>query len=175
MVLELMSLFVLQSLLQINTFGNATIADLPPITIESIFGNLTATLIVLVSMVAITIRTGSEALEKWYKGEIQGFKVKYIATALVAFVTSMPLAMAIFPQVASLFVANYSTAGLAGTLALVGLYAYAWNHGTNKVTSLIGHFINPSNKKEGGGSPTTKDSTGSTGIAIPDRGVDGPV
>ena len=169
MVLEIMGLFVLMQMLQIDTLGNATIGDLPPITIDNIFGNLTATLITLVVMVAITVRTGSEAIEKWYKGEIQGFKPKYIITAAVAFVTSMPLAMAIFPQVAGIFTANYSTYGLAGTLAIVALYAYAWNHGTNKLTSLIGHFLNPMAKSN------TTTGEPSTQTSIDDKTTNKPV
>lgn len=146
---------------QINITGptNVTIPDLPVITLENAFGDLTSMLITLVLMAAITIRTGSEAIEKWYNGEITTFKPKYLITALIAFVGSLPLAMYLFPGAATIFVANYGTAGLIGTLVIVGFYGYAFNHGVNKGTSLVGHFFNPSAKSNNtttttGGPPT---------------------
>lgn len=141
MVFEIMALLTMQ-LLQVNITGNGTNypIELPVITLENAFGDLTSTLILITLMIAITLRTSSEFIEKMMKGEIDGFNRKYLFTAVVAFISSIPLAMALFGESAKIFLAYFGSWGLVGALFMVGVYGYGWNHLVNKLTSLAGHF-----------------------------------
>lgn len=140
--------------------NNGTLPQLPAITWQNAFGDVTATLILIVLMISITVRSSSEFIEKWVKGETVTFNRKYAITAAIAFVTSLPVAMGALAGAADLFLALYGTWGLAGALVMVGVYGYGWNHGTNKLASLIGHFFNPSTANNGTtGEPSGNNTT----------------
>jgi p-aminobenzoyl-glutamate transporter AbgT len=145
---------------QVNITGlNSTAAiELPVITLQNAFGNLTAALITITLMLAIAVRTGSEALAKWINGEIESFKPKYLVTAFIAFIGALPLAMYLFPGAADIFLANFGVGGLVGALIMVGFYGYAANHGVNKLASLLGHFFTPAKAPE----PPTQPATTTT-------------
>ena len=149
-------------LLQVgNTTGNGTVVlpSLPPITLANAFGDLTSTLILLVLMIAITVRTYPEYIEKLMKGEITSFNPKYIATAIFSFIASLPIAMGLMPEGAKVFLAYFGDWGLAGALLMVGLLGYGMNHGLNKATSLLGHFFTTSKKTEEGSGEVTSSGT----------------
>lgn len=134
---------------QVNITGNLTsVVPLPVVTLANAFGDVTSTLILITLMIAMTIRTSSEFIEKYIKGEIATFNRKYLATAAIAFLSSLPIAMSLFPQGAEIFLAYFGSWGLAGALFMVGVYGYGWNHGINKLASLTGHFF--TSKNEGG-------------------------
>jgi hypothetical protein len=124
--------------------ANVTIAQLPVITLANLFGDVTSTLIVLTLMIAITIRTSSEYIEAWIKGEAKSFNRKYLVTAGIAFVSSLPFAMILLPEASKLFAANFGQWGIVGSLLIVGVLGYGLNHGVNKTASLVGHFFSPS-------------------------------
>ena len=150
MTLVIMALLNMMQLLQVNITGNLTNAiQLPVVTLANAFGDLTSTLILITLMIAMTIRTSSEFIEKYIKGEISTFNRKYIVTALIAFISSLPIAMTLFPQGAEIFLAYFGSWGLAGALFMVGVYGYGWNHGVNKIASLTGHFFTATKQVEG--------------------------
>ena len=132
--------------LNILQIGNGTIPVLPPITLANAFGDLTATLILLTLMISITVRTLSEFIEKLINGEISSFNKKYAITAGIAFISSLPIAMSLFPEGAKIFLAYFGEWGLAGALLMVAVYGYGWNHGVNKLAGLLGHFFTASSK-----------------------------
>ena len=142
---------------------NVTIPDLPVITLQNAFGSVTSTLIVFTIMLAVTFRQSSEAIAKWYNGEITTFKPKYIVQGIIAFISALPIGVGMIGYGATIFVATFGDLGLIGSLALVAVYAYGWTHGTNKASSLIGHFFNPSPKSNNttttGGPPNTNTTT----------------
>lgn len=140
--------------------NNVTLPQLPAITWQNAFGDVTATLILIVLMISITIRSSSEFIEKWVKGEAVTFNRKYAVTAAVAFVTSLPIAMGMLGNAADLFLSLYGTWGLAGALVMVGVYGYGWNHGTNKMASLLGHFFSPNKSPDSNNNVMT--TTGTT-------------
>lgn len=153
---------ILDTILQSNITGNGTglFPTLPPITLANAFGDLTATLILLVLMISITVRTYPEYIEKLMKGEITSFNPKYIATAIVAFLFSLPIAMGMMPEASKIFLAYFGEWGLVGSLLMVGLLGYGMNHGVNKSASLLGHFFTSKNTETGS-------STGSTTTTNP--------
>lgn len=147
-MVEFINQVIQQIPLNITGNSNVTLPALPPITMANIFGDLTSTLIVITLMIAIFVRTYSEFIEKIFNGEITNFNPKYIATAIVGFVSGLPLAMVMFPEAAKIFVSYNGQWGVVATLVIVGIYGYGWQHGTNKIVSLVGHFLAPKSKTE---------------------------
>jgi hypothetical protein len=152
------------SLLQIGntTAGNGTtvLPTLPPITLANAFGDLTSTLILITLMIAITVRTYPEYIEKLMKGEITSFNPKYIATAVFSFVVSLPIAMGLMPEGSKIFLAYFGDWGLAGALIMVGVFGYGLNHGVNKATSLLGHFFTTKEEDKKGEGEVTSNTEG---------------
>lgn len=128
------------------TDGDIELPPLPPLTLNSLFGDLTSTVIFLVLLVAVTFRQSSEFIEKWIKGEIEFFDRKYLAYAFIALTSSIPLGIGLFGQAAKVFLVAYGTWGFVGGLVMVAIYGYGWQHLTNKTASFIGHFISPAAK-----------------------------
>ena len=138
---------------QVNVTGSLTNGTTPPpelpvITLANAFGDVTSTLIIITLMLAMTVRTSSEFIEALVKGETTNFNRKYLATAAIAFVTSLPIAMGLFPEGAKIFLAYFGDWGLAGSLFMVAVYGYGWNHAINKGSSLLGHFFTSNPKPE---------------------------
>lgn len=135
MVFEQLSQAIVQ---QVNITGpNVTMPVLPPITLANAFGDVVSVLILITLMAGITIRTYSEYIGKLISGEIAKFDRKYFVTALIAFFTSLPIAMALMPEGVKMFLAYFGQWGILGALIMVGLYGYGWNHATNKLTKLV--------------------------------------
>jgi hypothetical protein len=139
-----------------TTVLNTTIPQLPVITLANAFGDVTSTLILLVLMIAITVRTYPEYIEKLLKGEVTHFNPKYVATAIVSFLFALPIAMGMMPVGTEIFLTYFGEWGIVGSLLMVGLIGYGMNHGVNKGSSLLGHFFTSrANNKEGPKDPTT--------------------
>lgn len=139
-------MFLTQIVQQITTTAsttgqNVTLPTLPAITLSNAFGDMTTTLILVVLVIAMTIRQSSEYIEKYMKGEATSFNRKYLATAAIAFITSLPIAMGLLGPASEIFLAYFGTWGVAGALFMVGVYGYGWQHGINKSASLLGHFF----------------------------------
>lgn len=138
------------------TDGNIEIPELPPITLNNLFGDLASTIIFLVLIIAVTFRQSSEFVAKWINGEVAFFERKYIAYALIALTSSLPLGIGLFGEAAKVFLVAYGTWGFIGGLFMVAIYGYGWQHLTNKTASFVGHFITPT--KTQGQNPATTES-----------------
>lgn len=143
-------MFLTQIVQQITTSGqNVTVIPaLPPITLANAFGDLASTLILLVLMIAITVRTYPEYIEKLMKGEVTSFNPKYAVTAIISFFFSLPIAMGMMPMGTEVFLAYFGEWGIVGSLLMVGFIGYGMNHGVNKGASLLGHFFTSKNTEQ---------------------------
>ena len=143
-----------------NATNNGTLPQLPAITWQNAFGDVTSALILLTLMIAITVRTYPEYVEKVVKGEVTSFNPKYIATAIVSFVAALPIAMGLMPLGTEVFMVYFGDWGIVGSLLMVGIIGYGTNHGVNKGTSFIGHFFNPkTSNKSSTGEPSVNTET----------------
>lgn len=161
--------FILNAFMQVNVTGNGTVVlpSLPPITLANAFGDLTSTLILLVLMISITVRTYPEYIEKLMKGEITSFNPKYAATAIISFLFSLPIAMGLMPEGAKIFLVYFGDWGLVGALLMVGLLGYGMNHGVNKSASLLGHFFTSKTNKDNNGAQTGGGTGSGTEVVNP--------
>ena len=162
MIEELIITPAIQTLQVLNITGNVSTippSGLPELTLENAFGSLTSLAILLVLTISMTFRQSSEFIQKWYKGEVAAFERKYIAYAVVGFISSLPLAMGVFGPAAQVFLLWFGEWGFAGGLAMVAVYGYGWQHGTNKAASLIGHFVTKKPEQGESQPPTTTPSS----------------
>lgn len=114
------------SLLQIT---NGT--GLPPITVDSLLGDMTVLIVLSAVIVGIAWRTLGKYWDKWRDGEVVSFDRVFIGTAITAFVGALAPALAIFPQASAMFASTFGNYGLGISWIIVVGWSYGLNEGLN--------------------------------------------
>ena len=110
--------------------GNGT-GTLPPITVDSLLGDMTVLLVLSAVIVGIAWRTLGKYWDKWRDGEVVSFDRVFVATAVAAFVGAITPALAVFPQASAIFASSFGNYGLALSWIITVGWAYGLNEGLN--------------------------------------------
>lgn len=114
------------TLLQI---GNGT--GLPPITVDSLLGDMTVLIVLSAVIVGIAWRTLGKYWDKWRDGEAVTFDRVFVGTAIAAFVGAITPALAVFPQASAMFASTFGNYGLALSWIITVGWAYGLNESIN--------------------------------------------
>ena len=124
------------TLLQVAV-GNGT--GLPPITVDSLLGDMTVLLVLSAVIVGIAWRTLGKYWDKWRDGEAVTFDRVFVGTAVAAFVGAITPALAIFPQASSIFAGSFGNYGLALSWIITMGWAYGLNEAVNYTYRRVEH------------------------------------
>lgn len=120
---------MLDTILQI-VGGNST-GGLPPITVESLLGDMTILLILSAAIVGIAWRTLGKYWDKWRDGEAITFDRVFLGTAIAAFIGAITPALAVFPAASSIFATSVGNYGIAFAWIITVGWTYGINEGIN--------------------------------------------
>lgn len=109
--------------------GNGT--GLPPITVDSLLGDMTVLIVLSAVIVGIAWRTLGKYWDKWRDGEAITFDRVFLGTAIAAFVGAITPALAVFPQASAMFASTFGNYGLALSWIITVGWAYGLNESIN--------------------------------------------
>ena len=109
--------------------GNGT--GLPPLTVDSLLGDMTVLIVLSAVIVGIAWRTLGKYWDKWRDGEAITFDRVFLGTAITAFVGAITPALAVFPQASAMFASTFGNYGLALSWIITVGWAYGLNEGLN--------------------------------------------